>query len=58
MSTMAGVLGVTLEKVGYYRLGDGALPHAQTIGRSVRVVTTAGIVYVVALGILITLMSF
>jgi adenosylcobinamide-phosphate synthase len=58
MSTMAGVLGVTLEKVGYYRLGDGAVPHAQTIGRSVRVATTAGIVYAVALGILITLMSF
>lgn len=39
MSAMAGALGVTLEKVGHYRLegGDGPL-NAQTIRRALRVV--------------------
>jgi adenosylcobinamide-phosphate synthase len=37
MSAMAGALAVTLEKVGYYRLGDGAMPAPDTIARSLRV---------------------
>jgi adenosylcobinamide-phosphate synthase len=37
MSAAAGALGVELEKVGHYRLGEGfRLPNAADIGRSVR----------------------
>jgi adenosylcobinamide-phosphate synthase len=37
MSAMAGALRVTLEKVGHYRLGDGATPNADTIAHSLGV---------------------
>jgi adenosylcobinamide-phosphate synthase len=46
MSAMAGVLDVTLEKVGYYWLGDGAAPDPQTIARSLRVAAAAGVMWV------------
>jgi len=35
MAAMAGALGVTLEKPGVYRLGDGRAPEANDIGKSV-----------------------
>lgn len=37
MAAMAGALGVTLEKPGAYRLGDGPPPRHDAIGRSVSV---------------------
>lgn len=47
MSAMAGVLSATLEKVGYYQLGDGASTlDAETIARSVRVMSAAGLIYI------------
>ena len=42
MAAMAGLLGVTLEKVGHYRLGDGDEPTATTIGTAWRVVVLTG----------------
>ena len=36
MSAMAGALGVTLEKVGHYRLGAGRRPEAKDVERSLR----------------------
>jgi len=42
MSAMAGALGVRLEKVGHYRLGDGgAVPDAATVTRGQRVAALA-----------------
>lgn len=42
MSAMAGALGVSLEKVGHYRLGDGpALPNAESIRQAGRLTGTA-----------------
>jgi adenosylcobinamide-phosphate synthase len=42
MSAMAGALGVSLEKVGHYRLGDGpALPNAESIQQSGRLAGVA-----------------
>jgi adenosylcobinamide-phosphate synthase len=42
MATMAGALGVQLEKVGHYRLGDaGAAPGAGEIARSVSILYVA-----------------
>jgi adenosylcobinamide-phosphate synthase len=50
MSVMAGALGVTLEKVGHYRLGDGDGALAEhTITRSLRVFAAAALVYVLLL---------
>jgi adenosylcobinamide-phosphate synthase len=37
MAAMAGALGVTLEKAGHYRLGEGPPPDVQVIDRAVRV---------------------
>jgi len=42
MAAMAGLLGVTLEKVGHYRLGDGDDPTAATIATAWRVVALTG----------------
>jgi adenosylcobinamide-phosphate synthase len=39
MAAMAGALGVTLEKPGVYRLGDGRPPGAVDVTRSLRVLT-------------------
>ncbi|MCL6553811.1 MAG: adenosylcobinamide-phosphate synthase CbiB [Firmicutes bacterium] len=45
MAAMAGALGVTLEKVGYYRLGAGRRATARDVRRAVRVMLAgAGIV--------------
>ncbi len=41
MAAMAGALGVTLEKAGAYRLGDGRPPGRVDIGRSVRILGAA-----------------
>jgi adenosylcobinamide-phosphate synthase len=49
MATMAGALGVALEKVGAYRLGSGSLPGAEHIGRSLRLVRVGALGAVVAL---------
>jgi adenosylcobinamide-phosphate synthase len=51
MAAMAGGLGVTLEKRGAYRLGDGRLPAAGDIPRAARVAIGATAV-VVALAVL------
>jgi cobalamin biosynthesis protein CobD/CbiB len=48
MSSMAGALGVVLEKPGAYRLGAGELPVAADIERSLRVFGAAAAVLVVA----------
>ena len=37
MAAMAGALGVTLEKRGHYRLGDGPPPDPEAIDRALRV---------------------
>lgn len=37
MAAMAGALGVTLEKRGYYRLGEGPAPDVAAIDRALRV---------------------
>ena len=54
MAAMAGGLGVTLEKVGHYRLGDPAPePEAQHIGRATRALyATTALAAAVAVGIL------
>ncbi len=50
MSAMAGALGVELEKVGHYRLGEGlARPQPKDIRRALRLV---GLVAVLAAGLL------
>ena len=41
MAAMAGALGVTLEKPGAYRLGDGSLPVVADVTRALRVLFTA-----------------
>lgn len=42
MSAMAGALGVELEKVGHYRLGEGQRkPRAADIGRAIRIMRLA-----------------
>jgi adenosylcobinamide-phosphate synthase len=41
MAAMAGALGVTLEKTGAYRLGDGPWPDVRDIHRSVRLMLGA-----------------
>ncbi len=54
MAAMAGGLGVTLEKVGHYRLGDPAPePQAQHIGRATRALyATTALAAGVAAGII------
>jgi cobalamin biosynthesis protein CobD/CbiB len=50
MAAMAGALGVTLEKRGHYRLGDGPAPGVAVIDRAVGVfAATAGVILVAAL---------
>ena len=43
MAAMAGALGVTLEKPGAYRLGDGREPRPEDIDRAVRVTALAAV---------------
>ena len=51
MSAAAGALGVVLEKVGKYRLGDGlARPAADDIGRARRLLSVSLVLGIVAAG--------
>jgi adenosylcobinamide-phosphate synthase len=53
MAAMAGALGVTLEKRGHYRLGDGPPPDVAVAGRAVGVfAAAAGVALVAALVLL------
>ena len=53
MAAMAGALGVTLEKRGYYRLGDGPPPDVAVVDRAVGVfAAAAGVALVAALVLL------
>jgi adenosylcobinamide-phosphate synthase len=53
MSAMAGALGVTLEKRGHYRLGDGPAPDVAVLDRAVGVFgVAAGVALVAALVLL------
>jgi len=46
MSAAAGALGLTLEKVGYYRLGgDGAAPTVAAIGASLSLLTGQAVIW-------------
>ena len=45
---MAGALGVTLEKHGHYRLGDGPAPGVEAIDRAMRVERWAAALSLVA----------
>ena len=54
MSAMAGALGVTLEKVGHYRLEGGpAPPGAEAIDRALRVATVTVSLLVVLLSVVL-----
>ena len=61
MAAMAGALGVVLEKPGAYRLGEGSLPSAGDVARSIRVFGLAsavgGLAVIIALGIAARLVS-
>jgi adenosylcobinamide-phosphate synthase len=48
MVAMAGALGVTLEKRGHYRLGDGPPPDVAVVDRAVGVFAAAAGVALVA----------
>jgi hypothetical protein len=51
MAAMAGALGVTLEKPGAYRLGDGRAPRTSDIASAIRIVAlAAGLVTLAAIG--------
>jgi len=56
MAAMAGALGVTLEKRGHYRLGDGPSPDVSAVDRAVRVFAAAAAVALV--GALVVLRVF
>jgi adenosylcobinamide-phosphate synthase len=43
MSAMAGALGVVLEKVGAYRLGEGRVPQGRDVEHSVRLILAAAL---------------
>ncbi|MEB3846934.1 MAG: cobalamin biosynthesis protein [Desulfurococcales archaeon] len=45
MSALAGVLGVSLEKPGYYRVGRGPLPSRRHLEEGVRIIVVSAIVY-------------
>ena len=49
MAAIAGSLGITLEKPGAYRLGDGRTPRAEDIGRAVVLVAAAAAILTVAM---------
>ncbi|MEE8168678.1 MAG: cobalamin biosynthesis protein [Candidatus Hydrothermarchaeales archaeon] len=49
MSALAGALGVQLEKIGYYRLGDGnAELRREHIGRALRLVNISSVLFLVS----------
>ena len=56
MAGMAGALGVTLEKRGHYRLGDGPSPDVSAVDRAVRVFAAAAAVALI--GALVVLRVF
>jgi adenosylcobinamide-phosphate synthase len=56
MSAIAGALGVTLEKPGAYRLGDGRTPRVEDIRRSITLVAIAAAVLTLALLALVALL--
>ena len=45
MSALAGVLGVSLEKPGHYRVGRGSLPSRRHLEEGVRIIVVSAIVY-------------
>jgi adenosylcobinamide-phosphate synthase len=45
MAAMAGALGVTLEKVGHYRLGEGPAPDVPAIERGLTVARWASALF-------------
>ena len=52
MAAIAGALGVTLEKPGAYRLGDGRMPGGLDISRAVSIIATAaGVLTVMLMGL-------
>jgi len=52
MSAMAGALGVTLEKVGHYRLeGGSASPEAETIDQALRIAVVTVSLFIALMGI-------
>lgn len=51
MATMAGALGVTLEKRGHYRLGEGSAPDVAAIDRALRVARRAVAIGLTAAGV-------
>jgi adenosylcobinamide-phosphate synthase len=53
MAAMAGALGVTLEKRGHYRLGDGPPPDPAAIDRALRVARTAAALFLGATAIVL-----
>lgn len=57
MSAIAGALEVRLEKPGAYRLGEGRMPDAEDIRRSVRLVAVAAAVLTVLLLALASLLQ-
>jgi adenosylcobinamide-phosphate synthase len=57
MATMAGALGVTLEKRGLYRLGEGPPPDPAAIDRAMRVARRTGALWVVVVALALALMG-
>jgi adenosylcobinamide-phosphate synthase len=55
MAAMAGALGVTLEKPGHYRLGDGPPPDPEAIDRAMRVARWAATLGLAAAGLVLLL---
>lgn len=58
MSAMAGALGVSLEKPGAYRLGDGPLPGSPHVAQAVRIVLIAGLLVTGAMFVGLFLRSY
>jgi adenosylcobinamide-phosphate synthase len=56
MAAMAGALGINLEKVGAYSLGNGPLPSAPDIGRSIRVMLAAA-AFALGVGLVLRLIA-
>jgi adenosylcobinamide-phosphate synthase len=55
MAAMAGALGVTLEKRGHYRLGDGPPPGPEAIDRGLRVARWAAALALAIIGLVLLL---
>ncbi len=46
MSAMAGVLGVKLEKLGHYSLGEGSLPKVEHLDAAMKVISTSSSLWI------------